>query len=233
MMILGRGLLASIFRDTYSDDNKYIIFASGVSNSKELDTKEFDREVKLFSSLDINKMHIVYFSSCAIYDLSLQNSPYIQHKLKMEKLVSSSPFFTIFRLPQLVGKTSNKFTLVNYIYYKILQDESFQLWVNARRNFLDIDDAYLAMDYIIKNELGVNEVINVASPNSSHVSELVTIFEDVLNKKAKYIKADTTSSYEIDISFCKNIFSVLNVNFPSNYLNLTIKKYFCFDGNSE
>ena len=231
-MILGRGLLASSFRDTYSDNNKYIIFASGVSNSRESDLKEFNREIQLFSNLDLSNSHIVYFSSCAIYDLSLQNSPYIQHKLRMEELVSSSTYYTIFRLPQLIGKTLNRFTLVNYIYYKILNDEFFDLWVNAKRNFLDIDDAYLVMDYILKNELGLNKVINIASPHSSYVSELVSVFEDVLNKKAKYIKAEILSSYEIDISLCKNVFDELNLHFYNNYLNSTIKKYFPLDGNS-
>ena len=63
-MIIGNGLIANSFLD--SDLNNIIIFASGVSNSKEENLLEFDREKKLLLRIiyeNFNKK-IVYFSTC-------------------------------------------------------------------------------------------------------------------------------------------------------------------------
>ena len=46
-MIIGNGFLAKAFKKKFSKEKKIVIFASGVSNSKEKDKKRFRREIKL------------------------------------------------------------------------------------------------------------------------------------------------------------------------------------------
>ena len=45
-MIIGSGFIANSFRKSNFNTKDYIIFASGVSNSKEDKSKNFEREVK-------------------------------------------------------------------------------------------------------------------------------------------------------------------------------------------
>ena len=47
-MVVGTGLLAKAFLEYENDDN-IIVFASGVSNSKEISREEFDREKLLLN----------------------------------------------------------------------------------------------------------------------------------------------------------------------------------------
>jgi hypothetical protein len=46
-MIIGSGFIANSFRKFYFDRKNILIFASGVSNSKEKKKKNFEREVNL------------------------------------------------------------------------------------------------------------------------------------------------------------------------------------------
>ena len=49
-MIVGNGLIAKSFLKKYGKDNNIIIFASGVSNSKETNPDNFKREEDLLVS---------------------------------------------------------------------------------------------------------------------------------------------------------------------------------------
>ena len=125
----------------------------------------------------------VYFSTCSVYDAKLNASMYIRHKSEMEELVTSHPNYLIFRLPQVVGVTQNPYTLVNYLYYKILYGEKFTLMQRAMRNIIDVDDVTAIVKYYIKNSSIRNEIINVANTNFISVKEVVAIFEKLLQKK--------------------------------------------------
>mgnify|MGYP007017084323 CR=1 FL=1 len=82
-MIVGRGLLASLFLENDRED--IIFFASGVSNSLEDRQEEFLREETLIKkTIEENPNKIfVYFSTCSVYDSSKTGSDYVLHKLKM------------------------------------------------------------------------------------------------------------------------------------------------------
>ncbi|MBP6455165.1 MAG: hypothetical protein KA275_00440, partial [Chitinophagaceae bacterium] len=70
-MLVGNGLIAKKFLNYLKDDN-FLIFASGVSNSKNANTDEYIKEINLLEkSIQINKEKIlVYFSTCSINDPS-------------------------------------------------------------------------------------------------------------------------------------------------------------------
>ena len=86
-MIVGNGLIANLFKN--DDIENVVFFASGVSNSLETEKSAFLREENLLRKhLTENPEKIfIYFSTCSIYDSSKNGSLYVNHKLKMERLV--------------------------------------------------------------------------------------------------------------------------------------------------
>ena len=88
-MLIGKGLIASQFKK-YEDDNDIIIFASGVSNSQEIDLNKFDKEFNLIKKYISCDCLFVYFSTCSIYDKSLIDSKYVKHKLKVEEFIKEN-----------------------------------------------------------------------------------------------------------------------------------------------
>jgi nucleoside-diphosphate-sugar epimerase len=225
-MIVGNGLIAKAFYENYANNDDVLIFASGVSNSSNTDPKEFLREKTLLESHLAEQKKIVYFSTCSIEDPSLENSPYILHKLKMEELVKGVDGYLIFRLPQLAGKTDNPNTLLNFLYRKIKNQEFFEIYSKATRNIIDIDDAQKIMNYIIGKAVAKNDVKNVASPIYSSIQDLVGIFEDILGVKARCNKIQEGSSYTISPSYGLEIANYLNIEFGSTYVKNTLKKYY-------
>ncbi|MBK8496714.1 MAG: hypothetical protein IPL50_18285 [Chitinophagaceae bacterium] len=115
-MVIGNGMIAKAF-ESYRDEEGFIIFASGVSDSVNVNTEAFEREIKLIkNTIETHKDKLlVYFSTCSIYDDSMQDSAYVQHKIKAEKIIMEhyAPFI-IFRLTNPIGKTQNTRTLVNF-----------------------------------------------------------------------------------------------------------------------
>ena len=61
-MIIGNGLLANAFKCLPQQENSVIIFASGVSNSKEFSKAAFDREKNLLLKSIKDDAMLVYFS---------------------------------------------------------------------------------------------------------------------------------------------------------------------------
>lgn len=226
-MIEGRGMIAKAFFN-YKESKDFFIFASGVSNSQELDINEFAREEKLL--LDkltcYSESVFIYFSTCSIYDSSMINSEYVKHKLAMEKLIESKhSSFYIFRLPQVVGRTESP-TIINYLYQKINTNELFDLWDNSTRNLIDVEDVFKIVDYIIQKKVYLNQIINVASPTNIKIKNLVLIVENILNKKGNYRIVDKGIAYEIDISKIEPILKYLQIIFDEKYFKKTILKYY-------
>jgi hypothetical protein len=111
-MIVGHGNIASAI----TDRDSVIFFASGVSNSRCEDYKEFWRERDLLAQYyegDKMKRSLFYFSSIAV-DLGVK-TPYLDHKRRMEDYVRSwFPNYVILRIGNLEWDT-NPNTFINYI----------------------------------------------------------------------------------------------------------------------
>src|SRR5688572_5332524 len=136
-MVVGKGLIARAFEPLYSKDNRFLIFASGVSNSGNTEAYEFKRETGLLEQAiqQHPEKTLIYFSTCSIYDPSMQQSLYVQHKLAMENLIQTRhPDYHIFRLANLAGKTNNPHTFLNYFAQHIQSGSFFYLWKQAWRN---------------------------------------------------------------------------------------------------
>jgi nucleoside-diphosphate-sugar epimerase len=225
-MVYGNGLLGKAFKKI--EDNQIIIYAKGVSNSQCQDDQQFKREYdELLYILQNNPYQkIVYFSSCSILDTSLFDTPYVQHKINIENLIKKiHNNYLIIRLPQVAGHTNNPNTILNYIHNNIKSTKKFVLWKNAKRNIIDVEDVVIVVDGIIKSG-AYNTTLNVANRNSYSMSDIVNVFEGLMNTKATFEIDTRISEYDINIANIESILSKTNIKFDNNYLQKTLKKYY-------
>jgi len=225
-MIIGNGMMANVF-ERYSNDNDVVIFASGVSNSKTKEKDAFHREeVLLRKTIKENSGKIiVYFSTCSIYDDSVNKTEYVLHKKNMENLIHKlCQHFYIFRLPQVVGKTKSP-TLVNFLFTSIINNEKISLNKNSTRNLIDANDIYKIVDYLIKNKLYSNEITNIATPNNDFVLDIVLQIEKITKVKANYTLVELGEKQDIDISKIRSLDVDFNI-FHDNYQYSVLYKYF-------
>lgn len=164
-MIVGNGMIASAFKSYFGDDPDVIVFASGVSNSRENRGEEFLREKKMLMECMSYEKFTFYFSTCSVNDPELLDAPYVVHKKEMETLVRSAKDYAIFRLPQVVGKTPNPNTLTNYLYRQIMSGSNFKVWRHATRNLIDVDDVASIVSYLVRASLASGVTTNGSSRN--------------------------------------------------------------------
>lgn len=226
-MIIGRGLIANAFIHEFLEDKEVTIFASGVSNSNEVSNDSFLRESTLLKRIIAGDPGLlVYFSTCSIGDLERQNTYYVRHKIEMENLVAQSGQYLILRLPQVVGKTENPYTLTNYLHSQIESGSHFTIWNKAWRNLIDIDDIAKIVTYMIRKSSFWNHTFNIASPFPICVIDLVRVFEQTLGVKADYEVTDRGDHYDIDVVDAIHAAKIVGVEFGSDYVEKVINKYY-------
>ncbi len=228
-MIVGSGLLAKAFKE-FVNDEEILIFASGVSNSLETGKKEFQRE----SNLLLNTIRkypdkkLVYFSTYSIFEKKAEHRFYVNHKLEMERLIQKeSKHYFIFRLTNIVGPGGNKSTILNYLVSRIKNEKVINLWKNATRNILDVDDLLLIVKNILKGSESKMK-INIANINSFKVSEIISQLEMFFKKAAILNLIDKGESIQIDISEVED--DIKKVLTPAKqsieYISLLLIKYY-------
>ena len=225
-MIVGNGLIASAFNSTIKNDLDMIFFASGVSNSRESRSEEFLREKKMLLNFLEKGKFMVYFSTCSINDPELFDTPYVRHKKEMELLVCTAGNYAIFRLPQVVGKSANPHTLTNYIYNKIMSGIHFEIWRNAKRNFIDVEHVHLIVLYFLRSCLVNKVTINVACPFSTSINHLVGIFESELGRSANSTLVEGGGEYLIESSLAAMAAEKVGIDFHDTYIKKLVKKYY-------
>ena len=227
-MVVGNGLIAKKFQE-YVGDDRFLIFASGVSNSKSKVDADYDREFNLLKQeleTNVDKL-LVYFSTCSILDPSENNSNYVTHKKNIEAFIQShAKQYLIFRVSNLVGKSGNMNTILNFIVHNIKEGSNFEVWRYATRNLIDVDDFFAITNLIIQERLFVNQVVNVANNRSYSVPEIVEAVEKHFNKKANYSVVAKGVSFEIDISQTRLLVEKLKIDFTGSYLENLLKKYY-------
>lgn len=213
----------------YQNDEDKIIFASGVSNSKDKVEENFLREFQLLNqTLKANpNKTLVYFSTCSVEDDDLQDAPYVIHKKSVEQFIKQhSSSYYLFRISNLAGISNNPYTLLNYFIFNILQNNSLTVWKNAYRNIIGIDDMYLIAHDILQQSKMINTTINIANPVNYSVPSIIRKIEEHLQKKANCQEIEKGDNYDIDISSIEPIIKRLNISFDEQYLVSLLKKYY-------
>lgn len=228
-MIIGSGLLARAFAKAFLARDDVCVYAAGVSNSSCADAHEFIRErLRLAEALRraANLDAFVYFGTCSVVDPEVQDTPYVQHKLAMEKMVCAYPRNLILRLPQVAGKTPNPHTLLNFLYARISRSESFNLWSTAKRNVIDVADVALIAQQIIADDSLRNMTLNVANVVNYSMIDIVKAIESVVGKQAVYEVVEHGSEYFIDTRAILPMLGKAGVEFGNGYLERVIDKYY-------
>lgn len=226
-MIIGNGLIANAF-DEYRYRDDILIFASGVSNSLEHNNNAFLRESHILHSAlkKSDDILFVYFGTCSIYDPSLISSPYIKHKIEMERMVTNiASRYIIMRLPQVVGNGGNNATLVNYLYYNIVNEIVFDLWTNAIRYLVKIDDVVKFSSFVIERNDTSNKDINFSKTPSISVYEIVKYLEKIIGKSAIYREVNKGANYSIPILSPSIMPLDANIVFKENYTKKILEQY--------
>ena len=213
----------------YKYDDSIIIFASGVSNSKETREEEFQREENLLKSLDKEKM-LVYFGTCSVNDPTVQNSPYVRHKMVMEYIIKYNfKKNIVFRLPIVVGRTNNHKTFFNYFKEKINNESEIQVDLLSSRYLIDVDDLSEILTKIIEQYRAKDEIgqlkMNIAFDNKTMVQDIVDMMMKILNKKSHITTTCTGCDYEFDKKEFSDFLSSISYKTPEDYTYNLLKKY--------
>jgi dTDP-4-dehydrorhamnose reductase len=222
-MIIGEGLIASGFQSSNTNYANYIIFASGVSNSKETNDCEYNREKELvLKTITENKgLKIIYFSSILVDTIK---NKYYQNKLDIENLIkTNSDNYIIFRIPQIVGNNGNPKNLVNHIKNSIINENEITIYKNIERSLVDIDDLVTIVNYC-KNKVSC-EVLIVSGIKKIKVFTLCELIGKILNKKP-ILKIVDNVEYENWYFENSKIINEAIINIkPLTYNDTLLKKY--------
>ena len=221
--IIGRGLMARSFENAYFNKD-VLILASGVSNSQETRVSEFSRELDLVSSEIISNKDstVIYFSTCST-DFK-NDTPYVLHKLKIEKLLASKcDTYHIFRLPQVVGFVKNQ-TLISYFVNSIVNNLEINIQSKSSRDLIDVDDVVRIVSYLVNNNACLNSVINIATGNSIPTYDIFSYILNFSGLDVNYFLLDTGEKQKTDSSFLRN--NIPNdIIFEDNYWKDVLNKY--------
>jgi nucleoside-diphosphate-sugar epimerase len=227
-MVIGNGMIANRFAD-YRNDDSIIIFASGVSNSKDTVEENFLREFQLLKKTikAFPEKILVYFSTCSVDDPDLALAPYVIHKKKTEAFIRNNVAkYYLFRISNLAGTSNNPYTLLNYFIFNILKNHTLTVWKKAFRNIIGVDDMYSLIDYFLQKKENINSTINIANPQNYSVPYIIKTIEEHLNKKAIATEVEKGDNYKIDVSTIEPLFEKLHIEFNDDYLSLLLNKYY-------
>jgi len=223
-LIIGRGLLGTSLSELRHEN--VFMFASGVSNSKESNESEFERERNLLQeSIDNSaKNYFFYFSTCSISDPSLVESPYTLHKRKMEGIVLSKSNGRVIRLPNIVGPAGNPTNLLNHLKHSIVNEYPLEIQINASRYLLGVDEMNVLVQSVVDHG-GHQTLLSLAPPKNIKVTSIVSILESSLGKKAKLELVEGGASYKIDFEDTANYASKTGFEFGTMYYENLLEKW--------
>ena len=226
-MVVGSGLLANTFK-SYRGNEDVIIFASGVSNSGCIDSEQFKREFDLVSKYKTSKKLFVYFSTSSIEDSFLKGSLYIKHKLEIEFYIKTNfKRYLIVRLPNVIGKTKNPNTLINFVYNCVQRGEKINIQLKASRYLIDVADIFSCLDKVIVNEADLNKTVNLIIAEKLSVLQIVESFEAHLGKKIeKEILPNAGGDYLLEVDNIFNKYGICNLLEGKEYLDNLLEKYY-------
>lgn len=227
-IVIGSGMIAQRF-SKYVCQNDIVLFASGVSNSKEVHPAPYIRERALLESTlaKVSGQLFVYFSTASVNDPMEQDTPYIQHKLAIEELISSRiPNYLIIRASNVVGGLGNRHTVLNYFWEHIQQGKPFAVWQYATRNLIDLDDLYRAVERALICSSYQNQILTLVNPCSVKPLQIVRAIETYTGRRAIYEQVNKGIPFDVHT----HIGQLLDVEEsywqPDQYMHRLLQKYY-------
>jgi len=227
-MVLGSGMIAMALKTV---DREGILYAaSGLSNLNGSDPAARLREQTLLRehiALHRDKV-FVYISSYSIDDQHPgNNTPYLEHKLNMEKLIGmEAGRYLIIRTSNVVGNSRQAGNLMNFIFRNLQTGTHFDVWTKTSRNLIDVSDLALMADAAIQQG-EQNKVLYLTHPADIPIYSIVRHFEALSGLKGNYTLTEKGVYYRSDKSLAEQLFTRLGLETdPDNYTKGLIEKYF-------
>jgi hypothetical protein len=223
-MIIGNGMIAKVFKEHFHKEN-VLIFASGVSNSRETRNSEFIKELNMVRESIVNfpDLLFVYFSSCSIHN---GNTMYSDHKISVENfIIENSKNYLILRLPIVLGKNQNKNQLIGYLFDKLYKNELVEVYKNANRYIIDSFDLPRIVDLLIDKGIS-KQILEVAFNNSLLIEEIILIIERISNIKFEVCYSEINSPYRVDNKRFLSLFNLDELKGFNLNLESMLLKYF-------
>lgn len=207
-MIVGNGLIATTFSNSPFNWDDYVVFASGVSNSKEERKSEYQREIDLINSFLGTEKRFIYFSTVSIFDEELSETAYVKHKIATEKFVLASfKKSLIIRLPIVVSEHNNPNQLLGFLKSTIESGKEVTIYKNAARYFFDANKLPTAVDCCARYaEVNgkANWALNLGLPDQVMLTSVARLIKEELGYK-KVMEVNKGNAYAIDFSEYENI----------------------------
>lgn len=228
-MVVGNGMIARRF-SSFAERDDVVIFASGVSNSKETRPEPFVRERQLVEQTlhQTTGSLFVYFSTASVDDPTEQGSPYVTHKLELERLiVSRATNYLLVRASNVVGGPGNPHTILNFFVDRVRQNEPFTIWQHASRNLIDLDDVYRVVTHCMAEPTTWNQTILVANPYSVSPLFLVQAIEAHTGQRAQYELVDKGVPFALSAASLSDQVRTTDSNWqPEHYVARLLQKYY-------
>ena len=228
-MVVGRGMIARRFSD-FADRDDVIIFASGVSNSKETQPEPYARERQLVEETlrQTTDRLFVYFSTASIADPFEQGSRYVQHKLELERLIArEARNYLLVRASNVVGGPGNPHTILNFFVERVRRGEPFTIWQHASRNLIDLDDVYRVVTHCITDSETWNKIILVANPHSVNPLAIVEAIEIHTGQRARYELLDKGTPFSMPADSVSTLLQAVGTDWqPEQYMTRLLQKYY-------
>ena len=227
-MVLGNGMIATALKSV--DQPEVLYAASGLSNAKGADPAARAREEGLLrEQIQLNKEKLfVYISSYSIDEQQPENNtPYLTHKLNMERLVKdNADNYLIIRTSNVVGNSRQPGNLMNFIFQNLKDHQPFDIWTRTSRNLIDVQDlALMAREAI--NMGHRNKTLYVIHPCNISILRIVQHFESLTGYEGDYKLVEKGAFYTADTGLSDTLFTRLGLNRdPDQYVRRLIEKYF-------
>jgi nucleoside-diphosphate-sugar epimerase len=169
---------------------------------------------------------LVYFSSCSLADPGRLDTPYVMHKIEVERFLATSgrPHLTL-RLPVVIGNNNLATTLPFYIRDRILNGQVLDIWKNAIRYPIDVDDAVRISSCIIDDQRMRDRRVDVAL-RPYRVPEIVDMMEAHLGRRGIKKMLERGSDYALDLTVAHSLADLIGIDRDEQYLMRVIAKYF-------
>ncbi len=212
----------------FAPDNGVVVFASGVSDSSEIREAAFDRERALLQRTRMESAGklMVYFGTCSVADPDKRDTPYVRHKIAMERLLQESgdPWMVL-RVPLAIGPMHRSRTLAQFLYEQISNERPFEVWTGATRYPIDVADAVRIASLFIGQQSFWNRHINLAL-RAYPVLDFVRSMERIVGKQARCELIPKGEHYSLLCPEVAAVASRIGLDFSEQYLDKVLRKYF-------
>ena len=229
MKVIGTGLIGSEIRNQRHlfSNEAIMIIAAGVSDSSSDDDQDYFREFGMVQEncriAASDKLKLVYLSTYSVHEHATKPTKYVKSKLRCEGYVlKSAPDNVVIRLTNVAGSGGNSRNILNYLTEQIRTGNSFTVFENVRRNFIDVEHVPAFILHVLKENTNAR-IFEMVSPRSYSIREIVAAIEKQFQRNAQYNLKSRLSNNFSSNDTCSRFYENL-VN--SSNLEHLIVKYF-------